>query len=172
MQLKEHLSIAGAQTNTLYTYTNPHLNYNNFSTPVPDTIKSILEGKRSFDAINAYTFISVPLSFQYNLIHNHTSSLQLVGGVNVNVLSKYENFINPNAKAVLLNESEKNADKTNIGIAIYTGLKMERTINKTLSLFALPFFSYNPVQQKIKNTTVNTKIHLAGVSLGISYKFK
>ena len=172
LQLNEKIRVGGIQTFTQVNIDNNQMNYNDDGLLVADTTIVVLQSKRDFSAINRYVFFTVPVSFQCKILQRQSWSLGVEAGLNLNVFTRYKNHINRNPDAPLVNVSQRMALHTKIGYAIFAAVRFGTSLNKRVELFALPSFSYSPIQQYIKNTLVNKKIHLAGIGVGISYQIK
>lgn len=172
LQLNEKIRVAGLQTYTQVNISDNQINYNDDGVLVADTNTVVLETRRDFNAVNRYIFLSVPVAFQYNIFQMPSWSLGVEAGVNVNIISRYKNHINRNPDAPLVNISQSAALKTKVAYTIFAGVRLGTLLTKRMELFATPSLSYCPVQQYIKNTLVNKKIHLAGIGFGISYQIR
>ena len=172
LQLKEQVMIKGTETNTKYSIVDRLVDNINGPQLISDTVETVSEGIRTINAVNSYSFFSVPVFVQYNFIQNKSWSFGAVGGMFINVFSNYQNEINKNNPVDLVNVSQTIPDKNKVSFSLYAGLRVAAMLNKRLQIFGLPSINWSLNNQGVKNNLINQKIHQAGFSVGLSYKIK
>lgn len=173
LQIKEKLSIEGIQKNTMYKYVDRLIdNANTTPTLVRDTIGILLEGTKHIDATNGYRFFGMPIAIQYNVLQHNKWSLSLAGGVQFNLFSNYRNEINRNSSSPYINSTQQTNTTNSLSASFFGSLRIGRSLNNRLEIFAAPSYTYTPGEQKVKNALINKKIQQPGFGIGVSYKLK
>ena len=85
LQIKEHITISGTETNTHYNAVNRLVNGSTTPQLITDTLQTITQGIRNIIATNSYQWYSIPIFIQYNFVQRSSWSAGIVGGLFVNV---------------------------------------------------------------------------------------
>lgn len=166
--IKEFISLSGKETNTHYSVVQRLENGGSGPRLVSDTIASVTTGTRVIDAVNSYRYFNMPLSLQYMLINRHDWSLQLNGGIDIGLYTKYHNSIN--GPLIAENAAGPIASKQNNAIktGFFTGLRFSQYLNRNIQWFAEPYLRFNA--GRYGNTIINNKaVHQAGLGVGLSF---
>ncbi|BAV08447.1 hypothetical protein SAMN05421788_11430 [Filimonas lacunae] len=116
---------------------------------------------------NRYRSIDIPVILSYEWGNNNWR-FATNGGAIINLRSWYSGEI-PDT----LNQPVKNGSgiyRNNIGIGLYAGFSIIKSINENTDLFAEPYFRYNLSDMTQKGQAFNQKFNTAGLSLGIRYR--
>lgn len=166
--IKEVITLSGKETNTRYSVVQRLENGGGGPRLVNDTVANVTTGTRTIDAVNSYRYFNLPLSLQYMLINRHDWSLQLNGGIDIGLYTKYNNSIN--GPLIAENVAGPIAFKQNntIKTGFFTGIRFSQYLNKNVQWFAEPYLRFNA--GRYSNTIINNKaIHQAGIGVGLSF---
>lgn len=164
--IKEYIDLSGEEVNTRQTVVQRLHNGNSL---VSDTVTTVTRGTRNINAVNSYTFLSIPVSIRYQVLQRNKWTLNLHAGVDINLQSKYKNSIG----GVLVPQfSGANNTKRNqsIGTGFNAGIRLTRRISKNYLLYAAPYFQVNPKKLYLEEMLSPVAIQRAGISFGISYR--
>lgn len=163
--LKEKISISGKETTTTYS-TVQRLQNGVF---VTDTVATVQEGTRSIHAVNSYQLYSIPVFLQYCFLQGKQWNLSAAAGLYFNISAQYQNSINDNATAMLINSTHKE-EGASLGYDLFTGIRLAKSFGNRLELFAMPSLRWSINNPVVKNSLINNTIHQAGLGIGITYR--
>jgi len=166
LMLKEKVSISGKETTTSYSTVQRLQN----GVLVTDTVATVQEGIRSINAMNSYQLYSIPVFLQYGFLHSKQWNVSAAAGMYFNIAAHYQNSINDNATALLINSTGGN-DGTSLGYDLFTGIRLAKSFGTRLELFAMPSLRWSINNPVVKNSLINKTIHQAGLGLGMTYRF-
>lgn len=138
---------------------------------VSDTSTVIQVGYAITTGYNYYRNIELPVTLSYEM-GNKKFRTAINGGLIVNLASWYKGKVLDTAYQ-LVNVNPKENDgitKHTVGLSLYGSISLIQTLNKTLDIFAEPFFRYNLT--KLENTAYgfNQRFGALGISIGLRYK--
>lgn len=168
LRMKEDIRITGLQTNTMITVGNEHPGYLDGLGMVRDTTVTYLSSSRQFRFVNSYQVISLPVSVQYWLSQKSRWSYAVEGGLNLAFSTRYENHVNENLISPLVSSKPVSNQSTRMNMSVFTGLRVQRTINSRMSAFALPMIQVSPATQQVNRTYIDRRIHRAAIGFGLS----
>lgn len=164
--IKEYIDLSGEEVNTMQRVVQ---RLHNGSSLVSDTVTTVTRGTRNINAVNSYTFLSIPVSIRYQVLQRNKWTIDLHAGVDINLQSKYKNSIGgilvPQFSGI--NNTKRNQS---IGTGFHAGIRLSRRINKNYLIYAAPYFQVNPKKLYLKEMLSPAGIQRAGISLGISYR--
>lgn len=166
--IKEIISLSGKETNTHYSVVQRLENGGSGPRLVNDTVANVTTGTRVINAVNSYRYFNMPLSLQYMLVNRHNWSLQLNGGIDIGLYTKYNNSIN--GPLIAENAAGPVAFKQNntIKTGFFTGLRFSHALNKNIQWFAEPYLRFNA--GRYGNAIINNRaVHQAGIGVGLSF---
>ena len=127
-------------------------------------------GYRIVEQNNRYSSFDIPLLIGYETNGSSSFKASVTSGVIFNIHSAYKGYmVDSTLKAVNINDA--GAYKSQMGTSLYFSLGLSKKISDNLSLFGEPYIRYRLSSMTQPSQPFNQKIHSAGLSLGVRYKF-
>lgn len=138
---------------------------------VHDTSSYEQIGYRKKTVANKYKSIDIPLILSYEWGNDQWKFAANAGAI-VNLYSWYSGeVLDTSMQAVSVNnKGTQGVYKHNIGLGLYAGFSVMKSISENMELFAEPYFRYNFSNMTQPGQVFNQKFKTAGLSLGIRYK--
>ena len=162
--IKEYIHLSGQEVNTNYAL----VKRLNGGVLTDDTVTTVTKGIRNIDAVNSYNLLSIPVSFRYRLLQRSQWTMELQGGIDINLQSKYKNSIGGQLMPQLANAGNTKRNTT-VGTGFNAGVRMSRRVGKSYLIYAAPYLQLNPKTLYLKEMLAPAAIHKAGISIGMSY---
>jgi hypothetical protein len=172
------------QINEKFIYTDPNsiqkktitlLKYiydSNFN--VIDSIKTTEEveipGSNTIVNYNKYRFIDIPVLFQYTIAGRKRLSYSLTFGPYINISFAQSGKILSEDNKLLLDISERQLYKENIGISLYTAISINYQLTKNTQIVFEPNFRYIPNTIAQLQNPLDQKYLIASIAAGFRYK--
>lgn len=118
---------------------------------------------------NRYRNIDIPVLLSYEW-GNDQWRFAINGGPIINLHSWYSGEMPDTTNQPVSVKGNNAVFKKNIGIGLYAGISIIKTINENMDLFAEPYFRYNLSDMTQKGQAFNQKFNTTGLSLGIRYR--
>ncbi len=166
--IKEKVDLTGKETRTSYTEVQRLVNGSSGPQLVADTVETTSSGTLSIDALNSYRFISIPVFLQYRLVQRQGWSLQINGGILVNIAADYHNSIQGKFTWFDNQGIHTAGQRNDIAFDVFAGLRFAKAY-RSFSVFAEPLFRYNVRRYDFSNMVNSKFMHQAGLSLGATY---
>jgi hypothetical protein len=167
LQLKERVIVSGKQTNTIYSFGQPHLDPDG-SGMIRDTITTVMTTDREFRFTNRLTYVSIPLNIQYQVWRKSRWSLDAEAGILWHMTIRYQNNFNEKLIAPLLSDPVlKTSGDTKMGLAFTGALRLSHPLAKRMDWFVKPGFTINPNAVGL----MQKHVHQLTVGFGLQYRF-
>lgn len=137
---------------------------------VDDTVASTTTGRRIINAVNSYTMLSIPVFLQYNLWERSAWQLSFHSGLCFNIRADYQNSISGNLVPDYAGSNKKRTGDNQLTVDIFAGLRLSRSLGKSIQLFAEPVFQFNMVKYRMPDMINYKYIHRAGIQVGVSFR--
>ncbi|RYD80201.1 MAG: hypothetical protein EOP53_08440 [Sphingobacteriales bacterium] len=163
--LKEYIQLNGQEINTNYAVVKRLQNGNAL---VDDTVKSVTRGIRIIDAVNSYSFISIPVALRYNVWQQKNWRFDLSAGIDINIESRYRNSIEGELMPQFAagNTTRRN---NSMGVGYNAAALLGRKMGSRYFIYAAPYIQLNPSKVYLKEMLSPRKLNRSGVSFGLSY---
>lgn len=121
--------------------------------------------------INKFKSIDIPILLSYEWGNDQWKFAANAGPV-INLYSWYSGqMFDTSLQPVSINGKNSNAVyKRNIGLGVYAGVSIIKSVSENMELFAEPYFRYNFSNMAQPGQPFTQKFKTAGLSLGIRYK--
>jgi hypothetical protein len=166
--IKEKVDLTGQETRTTYHEIQRLVNGSGGPQLILDTIATTSHGLLTIDALNSYRLLSIPVSVQYNLLHNQGWSLQLDGGLVATIAGNYHNKIQGKLVSFDSQGMHTSRHKRSNAFDLFAGLRFSKNCS-SFRLFAEPMLRYNLSGYDLDAMINRKSIHQAGLSVGITY---
>lgn len=164
--VKEYIHLSGEEVNTNYAIVK-RLSGNVL---IDDTVSTITKGTRTIDAVNSYTFLSIPVTARYRLLQHQYWTMELQAAIDVNLRATYKNSIGGNLVSSFTNPNYSKRN-TSVGTGFNVGLRLNRRLHKNYSMYLSPYFQFNTRRLYLKDMLAPATMHRAGFAIGWSYHF-
>ena len=123
----------------------------------------------SFQSMNHYKTVSVPLLISYRIITTENFRLHATTGTVLNIVSRYQGII-PSAFGQPIDLQTHDVYNKNVSASFYLSVDISRKMNRRNDLFIEPWFSYRLKNMVNSNYSFDQRIHSMGLSLGWRYR--
>ena len=163
--IKEYIHLYGEEVNTNYRI----IKRLDGNVLVDDTVSTTTTGMRSIDAVNSYTFLSIPVSFRYRILNRSQWSMDMQAGIDINIQSRYKNSIGGYLEPQFAGGASDTKRNGSIGTGFNAGIRLSRRVGKNYLLYTAPYLQLNPTTLYLPEMLAPQKMHRAGLSFGLSY---
>ncbi len=119
--------------------------------------------------VNKFRSIDIPVILSYEWGNDQWKFAANAGPI-INLYSWYNGQMFDSSAGAHLVSSSQGVYKHNIGLGIYAGVSVMKTISENMEIFAEPYFRYNFSNMTQPGQPFTQKFKTAGLSLGIRYK--
>jgi hypothetical protein len=130
-----------------------------------------IPGSNTVVSKNRYSFLDIPILFQYSLPGKKRLSYDVMVGPYINLIfAQHGKILAQDAKSLIVLQDDNNQFKNNIGLSFFGSFAVNYHLTKNMKISFEPNIRYIPASITKYENNLNQKYLTAGVAAGIKMK--
>jgi len=172
LRFTEKIHMKGIESKTNYTLVQRLVTGPTGSFLKEDTVSVVTKDSVTLNGRNVFSNFSIPLFIRYRILNRKKWNLSITGGINIDLIRKYHNDLPGKFETAYISRTISTEAKSNIGMGISAGLHFSGLLYKKYQWLAATSFNYNISPYTTNLLSLNKRIHLPGILVGVSYQLK